>query len=172
VADIDDSGFATLRELGLDAFRWNVALDDPSTERRFDAIFFSEVIAHLPVPGHVPLRRLRGLLRPGGLLLCSTPNLYRLRNAARLLGGRQLLGHFDLPSERSYDPVVEYSAEHLDWQFRRAGFVDCVVELHDFPHAPYRRLDRVLHTVGAPLRRISRYRGTLLAVATAPADAA
>jgi SAM-dependent methyltransferase len=171
VADLDDSGFPALRALGLDAFQWNVGQDEPATERRFDAIFFSEVIAHLPVPGHVPLRRLRGLLRPGGLLLCSTPNLYRLRNVALLLSGRPLFGHFDLPSVRSFDPVIEYSHEHLAWQFQRAGFLDCVVELHDFAHAPYGRLDRVLHAVGAPLRRIPRYRGNLLAVATAPSDA-
>jgi hypothetical protein len=42
VADIDDSAFAALRALGIDAFQWNVAVDDPPTERRFDAIFFCE----------------------------------------------------------------------------------------------------------------------------------
>jgi 2-polyprenyl-3-methyl-5-hydroxy-6-metoxy-1,4-benzoquinol methylase len=85
VADVDDSGFAGLRALGVDTFQWNLALDDPPTDRRFDAIFFSEVLAHLPVPGHIALRRLRTLLRPGGLLLCSTPNLFRLRNIVYLL---------------------------------------------------------------------------------------
>jgi SAM-dependent methyltransferase len=171
VADIDDSNFAGLRALGLDAFRWDVAQDEPATERRFDAIFFSEVIEHLPVPGHIPLRRLRSIMRPGGLLVCSTPNLYRLRNVVYLVTGRQIFDHFDLPGVRGYGHVLEYSVEHLTWQFHEAGFVDCGVELHDFAHAPYRRLDRVLHMIGAPLRRLPRYRGNLLAVATAPPDA-
>ena len=64
--------------------------------------------------------------------------------------------------------MIDYSAEHLGWQLNRAGFVDCTVERRDFAHAPYEPLDRILHTLGAPLRRIPRYRGHLLAVATAP----
>jgi SAM-dependent methyltransferase len=168
VADVDDTSFAALRANGIDAFQWDLARDDPPTDRRFDAIFFSEVVEHLPVPGHVPLRRLRALLRSGGLLICSTPNLYRLRNIVFLIRGRPLFDHFDLPGERGYGHVLEYSAEHLAWQFQRAGFVDYEVELRDFKHVPHQRSDQLLATLGAPLRRIPRYRDSLLAVATAP----
>ena len=84
------------------------------------------------------------LLRPRGLLLCSTPNLYRLRNVVYLLRGRPLFDHFDLPGERGYGHVLEYSAEHLAWQFQRAGFTDCAIELRTFTHTPNEVLDRVL----------------------------
>jgi len=168
VADIDATGFAGLRARGIDTFVWNVALEDPAFERRFDAIFISEVIAHLPVPGHVVLRRLRTLLRPGGVLLCTTPNLYRLRNIFYLLRGRPLFDHFDVPEVRSYGPAVEYTAEHLAWQLEKAGFVDATVDLEDFSHVPNAPFDRALSTLGAPLRRIPRYRDNLLAVGTAP----
>jgi SAM-dependent methyltransferase len=168
VADIQDGCFNDLRSHGIDAFLWNVALEDPPATRQFDAIFFSEVIEHLPVPGHIALSRLRALLRPGGLLLCSTPNLYRPRNAVYLLRGRPLFDDFDLPGVRGYGHVLEYSAEHLAWQFERAGFLDYTVDLVDFAHAPRARLDRVLSAVGAPLRRFPRFRDNLLAVASAP----
>jgi SAM-dependent methyltransferase len=168
LADIDDFCFAGLRAHGIDAFQWDLALEDPPEGRQFDAIFFSEVIEHLPVPGHIALGRLRKLLRHGGLLFCSTPNLYRLRNAFFLLTGRPLFDHFDLPGTGGVGHVLEYSAEHLAWQLERAGFVDYAVDLEDFTHVPNARLDRVLSAVGAPLRRIPRYRDNLLAVATAP----
>jgi hypothetical protein len=64
--------------------------------------------------------------------------------------------------------VLEYTAEHLAWQFERAGFTECAVDLQNFTHMPNARLHRVLSVVGSPLRRIPRYRDNLLAVATAP----
>jgi 2-polyprenyl-3-methyl-5-hydroxy-6-metoxy-1,4-benzoquinol methylase len=168
VADMDDTGFADLRARGIETLEWNLALEDAPSDRQFDAIFISEVIAHLPVPGHIALRRLRVLLRPGGVLLCSTPNLYRLRNVVYLLRGRPLFNHFDVPEVRSYLPVVEYSAEHLAWQFEQAGFVETDVDLVHFTHAPNAPLERVLSAFGAPLRRIPRYRDNLVAVGIAP----
>lgn len=167
VADIQDGCFADLRRRGIDAFKWDLAVADPPTDRQFDVIFFSEVIEHLPVPGHIPLARLRSILRPKGLLLCSTPNLYRLRNIVYLIRGHQLFDYFDLPGERGYGHVLEYSAEHLAWQFQRAGFRDFNVRSCDFAHSPGQRLDRMLALLGTPLRRIPRYRDNLIAVARA-----
>lgn len=168
VADLDTTCFSQLRSRGIDTFEWDLARDDPPTGRTFDAIFFSEVIEHLPVPGHVALERLRGLLRPGGLLICSTPNLYRLRNAVYLLRGRAMFDRFALPGECGGGHVLEYSAEHLDWQFQRAGFCDYSVELDNFTHIPQAPVDRVLALVGTPLRRIPRYRENVLVLAKAP----
>jgi SAM-dependent methyltransferase len=165
VADISTGCFAGLNERGIDTFQWNVAADDAPCAQKFDVIFLSEVIEHLPVPGHVPLARLRAMLRPGGLLLCSTPNLYRLRNIVYLATGRPLFDHFGLPGEHGYGHVLEYSAEHLAWQFEQAGFTDVKIELRDFSHAPNKPADRALAALGAPLRRIPRYRDNLLAVA-------
>jgi SAM-dependent methyltransferase len=165
VADVVDVCFPGLGEHGIDTFKWNLALTEPPTERKFDAIFFSEVIEHLPVPGHIPLGRLRSLLRPGGVLLCSTPNLYRFRNIVYLASGKQLFDYFGLPEERPYGHVLEYSREHLAWQFRRAGFSDFNIELRDFTHVPNKRKDQILAMLGSPLRRIPRHRDNLLAVA-------
>jgi SAM-dependent methyltransferase len=165
VADINDECFPGLQRNGIDTFQWNLASEDSPVDRQFDIIFFSEVIEHLPVPGHVALERLRARLRPGGLLLCSTPNLYRLRNIFYMATGRPLFDHFGLPGVRGYGHVLEYSAEHLAWQFSQAGFTDVSIELKDFAHTPTKRGERVLAALGSPLRRIPRYRDNLLAVA-------
>ncbi len=167
VADISASSFIGLREEGLGAFVWDLAQDDPPSGRTFDVILLSEVIEHLPVPGHVVLSRLREILRPGGVLLCSTPNLYRLRNVVYLLRGKQLFDVFDLPGERGYGHVLEYSAEHLAWQIRRAGFTNYTVETLSFGHKPNGAIDRTLARLGRPLGQIPRYRENLVAVAYA-----
>ncbi len=167
VADINDECFAGLQSNGIDTFRWNLAAEGSPVDRQFDVIFFCEVIEHLPIPGHIALERLHARLRPAGLLLCSTPNLYRLRNIFYLATGRQLFDHFGLPGVRGYGHVLEYSAEHLAWQFEQAGFTDVSIQLREFRHIPNKPIDRAFAMLGAPLRRIPLYRNNLLAVARA-----
>jgi SAM-dependent methyltransferase len=166
VADISDECFSGLQSNGIDTFLWNLAADDPPVDRCFDVIFFSEVIEHLPIPGHVALERLRTRLGPGGLLLCSTPNLYRIRNVIFLATGRKIFDHFGLPG-RAYGHILEYSVEHLTWQFKQAGFTDVSIKFKQFAHSPNNPLDRVFEALGTPLLLIPRYRDNLLAVARA-----
>jgi 2-polyprenyl-3-methyl-5-hydroxy-6-metoxy-1,4-benzoquinol methylase len=168
VADLNKTCFDTLSEQGVDTFLYNLAADEPPSDRRFDVILFSEVIEHLPVPGHVALSRLRRLLRPGGRLICSTPNLYRLRNIVFLALGRPIFDHFDVPKDEGVGHVLEYSAEHLRWQFERAGFREIDVALREFSHVPGRRSDRLLSALGRPLLAVPRFRDNLLVTAVAP----
>jgi SAM-dependent methyltransferase len=168
VADLSDTCFDSLAQEGVDTFLWNLARDDAPTDTLFDVIFFSEVIEHLPVPGHVALRRLKDRLDHRGMLIMTTPNLYRLRNIVFLATGRRIFDYFDLPGDAGFGHVLEYSSEHLDWQLRRAGFDDFTISLREFHHAPVRRLDRCASTLGRPLRLLPRLRDNLLAIAYAP----
>lgn len=168
VADIGDTCFPTLEKQGVATFRYNLAADEPPTGHAYDVVLLSEVIEHLPVPGHLALLRLRTMLRPGGLLICSTPNLYRLRNIVFLALGRPIFDNFDVPRESGAGHVLEYSADHLRWQFEQAGFTDIDVTLREFAHVPHRTSDRLLAALGRPLLRIPRFRDNLLATAVAP----
>ena len=168
VVDVEPSAFARLSALGVTTVQCDLARDELPYLASFDAVFLCEVIEHLPIPGHVALARLRRTLRVDGVLVCTTPNLYRLRNIAHLVMGRPLFDHFDLPGTGTFGHVLEYSAEHLAWQFERAGYRDYDVELCDFPHWPVRLSDRTLAGCGALLHRIPRFRDSLVVIATAP----
>jgi SAM-dependent methyltransferase len=76
--DPDQSAVAAAHEAGLSVTQGTVADLDPSVHAgAYDAVTLSHVIEHLHDPAE-DLRRIRRLLRPGGLLWIATPNLEAL----------------------------------------------------------------------------------------------
>lgn len=69
----------------------------------FDAMIFSEVLEHLVEPGKT-LRRLARFVRPGGMLLASSPNVAHWRVIRELAMGR-----FNLEDQGVFDRT------HLRW---------------------------------------------------------
>jgi SAM-dependent methyltransferase len=77
----------------------------------FDAVSFSEVIEHLPANGIMPaLCEIGRVLRPGGILVATSPNLLSLMNRILLL-----LGHspFHLPIAEDHSGSLTYPHIHL-----------------------------------------------------------
>jgi SAM-dependent methyltransferase len=171
VADLPGQHLTYMANNGLETFHWNVCKSDPPFAAKFDFVFFSEVIEHLPIPGYVALERLRRVLLPGGAMICTTPNLYRLRNVVYMAIGRQIFDYFRYPDdETSLSHVLEYSRDHLAWQFKKAGFTDYRVEYSQMHHSPTDPLFRPLAWLGYPLHIVPRWRDNLVATAFAPTD--
>lgn len=90
----------------------------PFAEASFDALILSEVLEHLEDPWSV-VHRAAALVRPGGLVLASSPNVAHWRIVAALAVGRFELtdsGPMDRTHKRWFTPS---SFRRL---FERAGF--------------------------------------------------
>ncbi|MGD9483333.1 methyltransferase domain-containing protein [Streptomyces sp. TRM70308] len=116
-----------------------------------DAVLFSEVIEHLVDPD-AALDELHRVLRPGGHLLLSTPNLAAWYNRGLLLAGVQpvfsevsLRGVHGRPGAQVVGHLRLYTARALRSMLPAAGFRVVRVTgapYHDVPR-PLRPLDRL-----------------------------
>ena len=171
VADLPGPHMSYMAQQGVKTIHWNLCKSEPPFDTKFDFVFFSEVIEHLPIPGYLVLRRLLNVLHPGGVLICTTPNLYRLRNVVYMALGRQIFDYFQYPDDDiALLHVLEYSRDHLDWQFKKAGFTKYRVEYSQMHHLPTNPLHVPLALLGYPLHIVPRWRDYLVATAYAPPD--
>jgi SAM-dependent methyltransferase len=70
--DLRPEGVRRLRELGFEAHC--VSVDDFEASAPFDVVSMADVLEHMPFP-RVALRQAHALLRPGGVLFASMPNI-------------------------------------------------------------------------------------------------
>lgn len=94
-----------------------LTFSDAAAIGQFDVVFFSEVLEHVQGNPRAAFASLLPLVRPGGRLIVSTPNMARLFNRVKLLIGRTPLervgppgwaGHF---REYTRDEIVDF----LQW---------------------------------------------------------
>jgi 2-polyprenyl-3-methyl-5-hydroxy-6-metoxy-1,4-benzoquinol methylase len=133
-ADVDTGAAATL---GTTFVQVNLNGPLPWPEQSFDAIFSIEGIEHLE--NHFSfLREICRILRPGGVLLLTTPNITALRSRVRFFGS----GFFGRDSR----PLSE-AARHPLHHIGLATFPELRYELH----ASGFRLAEVRHTHIKPI---------------------
>lgn len=85
--DVDREALAEAAKLGVET-QW-ADLDDrfPFEADAFDVVVAGELLEHVRDPVHI-VAEARRVLRPGGRLVGSVPNAYRLKNRLRFLAGR------------------------------------------------------------------------------------
>jgi SAM-dependent methyltransferase len=148
--DSSEEGIVRARELGHEAH----AVDAQSAEAVValglppaDVVIAGEIVEHLDAPGPF-LRAMRELVGPGGLLVVTTPNAYRLLNVLAPLTGAELVhpDHTAWHSPRTLRTLLERSG----WRVEELGYY----------RAPRRRGARgtnLLRRTTAALSRIRPY---------------
>ena len=84
----------------------------PFKSNNFDVIIFTDVIEHLTSGQHFILREFKRVLKPGGIILISTPNILSFPKRIKFILGNSPLTPFqDLLLQ---DHIHEYSLEELN----------------------------------------------------------
>jgi SAM-dependent methyltransferase len=129
------------RERKIDVLTANVERElFPAPTASFDAVLFCELFEHLYTNPFHTLREIFRVLKPGGLLVLTTPNLRRAETLSRYLhgwGSQTPVSRpfFELlPSILYHRHNREYTAAELDYYLARQG-----KDLYDF------RLEAVYH---------------------------
>ncbi|MDQ5871092.1 MAG: class I SAM-dependent methyltransferase [Acidobacteriota bacterium] len=103
----------------------------PFAEGSFDVVLFCEILEHLVIDPLAIFPRLYRLLKPGGLLVITTPNAVRLVNVAYLLAGSNFFDRYH-PENGVYGRHNrEFTVGELERLLPAAGFVECEVRTAD-----------------------------------------
>ncbi|HZC29658.1 MAG TPA: class I SAM-dependent methyltransferase [Gaiellaceae bacterium] len=85
--DVDREALAQAAELGIETHWADLDERFPFGDAAFDVVVAGELLEHVRDPQHI-VGEARRVLCPGGRLIGSVPNAYRLKNRLRFLLGR------------------------------------------------------------------------------------
>lgn len=85
--DVDRVALEAAARLGIETVLADIERPLPFGDAEFDAVVAGELLEHVRFPDNVVAEAAR-VLRPGGVLVGSVPNVYRLRSRLLFLAGR------------------------------------------------------------------------------------
>jgi SAM-dependent methyltransferase len=85
--DVDPSALEKAASLGIEPVQANVEEPLPFEDASFHAVVAGELFEHLQFPDAL-VAEIRRVLKPGGVLVGSVPNAFRLQSRLRFLRGR------------------------------------------------------------------------------------
>jgi SAM-dependent methyltransferase len=101
--DVDAAALEKAATLGIEPVQGNVEDPLPFGDESFDAVVAGELFEHLQFPDALVVE-IRRVLRPGGVLVGSVPNAFRVQSRLRFLRGR---GPEDDPTHlRMFSPAA------------------------------------------------------------------
>ena len=93
----------------------------PYSDQSFDTVLLCEVLEHFTNNPLHALLEIKRVLKPGGTLILTTPNVARLENIARLIVGENLYDPYS-----GYGPLGRHNREYTPYELEKllqhAGF--------------------------------------------------
>lgn len=97
----------------------------PVADGSFDAVIFTEVLEHIATRNPVQiLRELKRVLRPGGLMIFSTPNVCNISNIYALLHGHNIFWDKEIFYGSLDRHNREFTPSEVKKCFEEAGFTE------------------------------------------------
>jgi SAM-dependent methyltransferase len=101
---------------------FNVEQDEfPYESGSFDVVLFCELLEHLLMDPVATLRQIHRVLKPGGVLVLTTPNVARLDNVLAMVGGANIYDPYS-----GFGPYGRHNREYIRHELHRlldfAGF--------------------------------------------------
>ena len=88
--------------------QFNIETDSfPYPDESFDVVLFCEIIEHLLSDPVHPLLEIRRVLRPGGMVVVTTPNVVRLENVNKIFSGQNIYDPYS-----GYGPYGRHNREY------------------------------------------------------------
>jgi SAM-dependent methyltransferase len=145
-------GFGHRREVKHHASLFNIEADRfPYETSEFDLVLFCEIIEHLLMDPLATLREIHRVLKPGGSLVLTTPNVSRLENVVAMIDGVNIYDpysgfgpygrHNREFNRHELHRLLDFAGYDVDYSFTADGYPESRTPL-------LRRLDQVAPLVG------------------------
>ncbi|MDD4910643.1 MAG: methyltransferase domain-containing protein [Candidatus Omnitrophica bacterium] len=120
-ADMDGGRFRHKNEVKFE--KYNVTENLPFSDNDFDFVVLAEVIEHLENPYGV-IKELHRVLRAGGKIILSTPNILNLKSRARFLAEGCWEYFREVPLEHSQNPRETIWNLHITpWRYHELEYL-------------------------------------------------
>lgn len=96
-------------------YNFNSEIDHyPLRDESYDLVLYCEIVEHLTSDPCRALRKIRNLLKPGGHLVLTTPNVARFENVMRILDGKTICDPYS-----GYGPYGRHNREYTQHELHR-----------------------------------------------------
>jgi SAM-dependent methyltransferase len=110
----------------------------------FNFVLLTETLEHFNFHPRRAIDELYRVLKPGGLLIITTPNLFRLNNRIKFCLRKSI---YDDIKKEEIIHYREYSSSEIKYLLREAGFKDIKISYADFRYPDRNKFNKLVNEI-------------------------